>query len=93
MGEVWHLAQELEQRPGASKSRVTGTPQCALFFGTPFVIGAFTAWLYNARVQASLRNTQQVVLMTIGVVGGITQTTAAEGALCLFIATRQGSAA
>jgi uncharacterized membrane protein YhaH (DUF805 family) len=58
----------------------------ALFLGTPFVIGAVTAWLFNRRYPATSRETQQIVLMTMACVGGVTLVTAAEGALCLFMA-------
>ena len=58
----------------------------ALFLGTPFVVGAFTAWLFNRRYPASGSETQHIVFMTIACVGGVTLVTAAEGALCLFMA-------
>lgn len=58
----------------------------SLFLGTPFVIGALTAFLFNRRYPASGRETQQVVLMTLACVGGVALVTAAEGALCLLMA-------
>jgi uncharacterized membrane protein YhaH (DUF805 family)/putative flippase GtrA len=62
----------------------------SLFLGTPFVIGALTAFLFNRRYAASGRETQQVVLMTLGCVAGVTLLTAAEGALCLLMAAPLG---
>jgi uncharacterized membrane protein YhaH (DUF805 family) len=58
----------------------------ALFLGTPFVIGALTAWIFNRRYPASGRETQQIVLMTLACIAGVMLLTAAEGALCLFMA-------
>jgi uncharacterized membrane protein YhaH (DUF805 family) len=58
----------------------------SLFLGTPFVIGALTAWLFNRRYPASARETQQIVLMTLACVAGVTLLTAAEGAVCLLMA-------
>jgi uncharacterized membrane protein YhaH (DUF805 family) len=58
----------------------------SLFLGTPFVIGALTAYLFNRRYPASQRETQQIVLMTLGCVAGVTLLTAAEGAVCLLMA-------
>lgn len=62
----------------------------SLFLGTPFIIGALTAFLFNRRYPASARETQQVVLMTLGCVGGVMLVTAAEGALCLLMAAPLG---
>jgi len=58
----------------------------SLFIGTPFVIGAVTAFLFNRRYPASVRETLQVVAMTIFCVAGIAVMVAAEGALCLAMA-------
>lgn len=58
----------------------------SLFIGTPFVIGAVTAFLFNRRYPASVRETLQVVAMTIFCVAGIAMLVAAEGALCLAMA-------
>jgi uncharacterized membrane protein YhaH (DUF805 family) len=57
-----------------------------LFFGTPFVIGAITAFLFNRRYPASTRETQQIVLMTLACIAGVMVATAAEGAVCLLMA-------
>jgi hypothetical protein len=58
----------------------------ALFLGSPFVIGAITAWLFNRRYPASQRETRQIVLMTLACVGGVTMVFAIEGLLCLLMA-------
>jgi uncharacterized membrane protein YhaH (DUF805 family) len=58
----------------------------SLFLGTPFVIGALTAFLFNRSYPASSRETQEVMLMTLACVGGTALMTAAEGALCLAMA-------
>lgn len=58
----------------------------ALFFGMPFIVSFVTAWLFNRRYPSTSSETQQIVLMTISCVGGVTLLTAAEGALCLFMA-------
>jgi uncharacterized membrane protein YhaH (DUF805 family) len=58
----------------------------SLFLGTPFLIGAITAYLFNRRYPASFAETQSVVIMTIAIIGGVVLITAAEGALCLFMA-------
>lgn len=58
----------------------------SLFIGTPFVIGAVTAFLFNRRYPATFRETLQVVAMTIFCIAGITMLVAAEGALCLAMA-------
>jgi Predicted membrane protein len=58
----------------------------SLFLGTPFVIGAITAFLFNRRYPASGSETQQIVFMTLACVGGVLLVTAAEGALCLLMA-------
>jgi hypothetical protein len=62
----------------------------ALFIGMPFIVGAVTAWLFNRRYPATGRETQQVVIMTMACVGGVTLATAAEGALCLIMAAPLG---
>jgi uncharacterized membrane protein YhaH (DUF805 family) len=58
----------------------------SLFLGTPFLIGAITAFLFNRRYPASAAETHQVVFMTLGCLGGVILITAAEGALCLLMA-------
>ncbi len=63
--------------------RLYGT---SLFIGTPFVMGAVTAFLFNRRYPASVRETLQVVAMTTLCVAGIAMLMAVEGALCLAMA-------
>ncbi len=58
----------------------------SLFLGTPFVVGAVTAFLFNRRYPASRRETLDVVMMTIACIGGVALLTAAEGAICLLMA-------
>lgn len=58
----------------------------SLFLGTPFVVGALTAFLFNRRYPASARESQEIVLMTILCIGGVALVTAAEGAICLIMA-------
>jgi uncharacterized membrane protein YhaH (DUF805 family) len=58
----------------------------SLFLGTPFVIGALTAFLFNRRYPASRKETQEVVALTIAFIGVITLATAQEGAVCLVMA-------
>jgi uncharacterized membrane protein YhaH (DUF805 family) len=58
----------------------------ALFFGTPFVVGALTAFLFNRVYPARLRETQGVVVMTLLIIGGIAMLTAQEGAVCIAMA-------
>ncbi|MEP6779007.1 MAG: DUF805 domain-containing protein, partial [Gemmatimonadaceae bacterium] len=58
----------------------------SLFIGTPFVMGAATSFLFNRRYPASVRESLQVVAMTILCVAGIAMLTAVEGALCLIMA-------
>ena len=58
----------------------------ALFLGSPFVIGAVTAWLFNRRYPATQQETRHIVLMTVACLGGLVLLTAIEGALCLLMA-------
>ena len=62
----------------------------SLFLGTPFVIGALTAFLFNRHYAASERESQQVVAMTLACVAGVALVTAAEGAICLIMAAPLG---
>jgi uncharacterized membrane protein YhaH (DUF805 family) len=62
----------------------------SLFLGTPFVIGALTAYLFNRRYPASELESQQVVLFTLACVAGVAVVTAAEGAVCLLMAAPLG---
>lgn len=55
----------------------------ALFWGTPFVIGAVTAFLHNHRHARSLRETLIVVLLGQLVIGGSVLLFAIEGVVCV----------
>ena len=68
-----------------------GSYGVSLFLGTPFVIGALTSFLFNRRYPASMRETHEVVLMTLAVIGGVALLTAAEGAVCLLMAFPLGA--
>jgi uncharacterized membrane protein YhaH (DUF805 family) len=58
----------------------------SLFLGTPFIVGALTAFLFNRRYPASSKETQEVVALTIAFVGVVALATAQEGAVCLVMA-------
>lgn len=61
-----------------------------LFFGTPFAIGASTAFLFNRRYPASRRETFEVVAMTFALVAGVAIALGSEGAVCLIMALPLG---
>jgi uncharacterized membrane protein YhaH (DUF805 family) len=58
----------------------------ALFFGTPFGVGALTAFLFNRRYPASGRETAEVAAMTLALIAGATFLLGNEGAVCLLMA-------
>ncbi|MGH7629524.1 MAG: SRPBCC family protein [Gemmatimonadales bacterium] len=58
----------------------------ALFFGTPFAVGALTAFLFNRRYPASGRETVEVTAMTFAVLAGAIFLLGTEGAVCLLMA-------
>ena len=58
----------------------------ALFFGTPFGIGALTAFLFNRRYPASSRETGEVTAMTLALIAGAAFLLGSEGAICLLMA-------
>lgn len=58
----------------------------ALFLGTPFVMGAVTAFLFNRRYPASSAETLEVILLMLAFSGGLVMLVAMEGALCLAMA-------
>jgi uncharacterized membrane protein YhaH (DUF805 family) len=58
----------------------------ALFFGTPFAIGALTAFLFNRRYPASRQESAQVVLMTLLVTAGSLFLLGSEGMVCILMA-------
>ena len=57
-----------------------------IFFGTPFVVGAVTAFLFNRRYPAGLTETMQVVVMTFVFIAGALMLLAIEGLMCLLMA-------
>lgn len=58
----------------------------ALFFGTPFVMGAITAYRFNRREPSSIADTLKVMALSYLVVAGVLVFAAAEGAVCLLMA-------
>jgi uncharacterized membrane protein YhaH (DUF805 family) len=58
----------------------------ALFFGTPFAVGALTAFLFNRRYPASGRETVEVTTMTFALLAGTMFLLGTEGAVCLLMA-------
>ena len=58
----------------------------SLFFGTPFVVGAITAYLFNRRYAASSGETHEVALATVAIIGVSAWTFGSEGAVCLLMA-------
>jgi uncharacterized membrane protein YhaH (DUF805 family) len=63
----------------------------ALFFGTPFVIGAVTAFVYNRGALGTLRQTLQLVMLTMGIIAGVVLMVQLEGLLCLLMAAPLGA--
>jgi len=62
----------------------------AVFMGTPFVIGLFTAYLLRRRYPATLRDTFEVVGMTVILVAGSAFVIGFEGAVCLLMVAPLG---
>jgi uncharacterized membrane protein YhaH (DUF805 family) len=62
----------------------------ALFFGTPFVIGAVTAFVFNRGALTTLRQTLQLVLLTMAIIAGVVLMVQLEGLLCLLMAAPLG---
>ena len=58
----------------------------ALFFATPFGIGALTAFLLNRRFLVSRRQTIQLVLLTMSLLGAVLLLFGREGAVCIAMA-------
>jgi uncharacterized membrane protein YhaH (DUF805 family) len=58
----------------------------ALFVGTPFVMGAVTAFLFNRRYPATRKETHEVTLLMLAFFGGLAMLFAIEGLLCLAMA-------
>ena len=62
----------------------------ALFFGTPFAIGALTAFLFNRRYPASRQESAQVTMMTLLLTAGSLFLLGNEGVVCLLMALPLG---
>jgi hypothetical protein len=62
----------------------------ALFFGTPFAMGALTAFIFNCRYPATTFETIQVTMSLFIFVGGALFLLAFEGAVCIFMAVPIG---
>lgn len=58
----------------------------SLFLGTPFLLGVVTAFLFNRRHPGTLRETLQVVVMTLALSTGVIFLLGWEGAVCLVMA-------
>jgi uncharacterized membrane protein YhaH (DUF805 family) len=58
----------------------------ALFFATPFGIGAITAWSLNRTASASRGQTTRLVLMTLGLLAALLLGFGREGAVCIAMA-------
>lgn len=59
----------------------------SLFLGTPFLIGVVTAFLFNRRHPSGIRDTLQVVAMTLALTLGVVFLLGREGAICLVMAS------
>jgi uncharacterized membrane protein YhaH (DUF805 family) len=57
----------------------------ALFLGTPFVMGAVTAFLFNRRYPASARESFEVVLLMLAFSAGLVMLVAIEGLFCVLM--------
>lgn len=64
----------------------------ALFFGTPFVIGAVTAFVFARGALVTLAETLKLVLLTMAVIAGVVLMVQLEGLLCLLMAAPLGVA-
>jgi hypothetical protein len=58
----------------------------AVFFGTPLVAGAFTAFTYNFREGQSVVRTLCVAMLPVLCLGGLLLLLALEGAICILMA-------
>lgn len=57
-----------------------------VFFGAPFVVGAVSAYVYNRSYAAETKETRQVVLLTLALIGLSTIAFAIEGLVCVLMA-------
>lgn len=58
----------------------------ALFLGTPFLVGAISAFLLNRHAATSMGETVYMVLLSLLAAGGVLLLTAAEGFVCIVMA-------
>ncbi len=58
----------------------------ALFFATPFGIGAISAWSLNRRAAATQWQTTQLVMLTLGLLAALLVGLGREGAVCIAMA-------
>jgi len=65
---------------------VVGTYGAVLFFGTPFIMGASSAYLFNQGHPRTQSSTVSVALACIGISAGCTLLFALEGVLCVAMA-------
>lgn len=59
----------------------------SFFLGTPFVVGAISAYIFNRRYDATQGETIQVVLLTLAASIGLMFAFGFEGAICLLMAS------
>lgn len=64
----------------------------SLFLGTPFIVGLVTAFALCRRYPASVRETVEVVIMTLLLLAGASFMFGIEGAICLLMAAPLGLA-
>ena len=69
---------------------VFGVYGTTLFAATPFVMGAVSAYVFNAGQQRSTGNTLLVAMATVSIAGGVILLFALEGVLCLAMAAPLG---
>jgi hypothetical protein len=62
----------------------------AVFMGTPFVLGVATAYFLRRRYPASVRETHEVVALTVVVLAGAAFLVGFEGAVCLLMVAPLG---
>lgn len=63
-----------------------GVYGASLFLGTPFLMGVVTAFLFNRKHPGGVRDTLQVVAMTLALTAGVIFILGSEGAICLVMA-------
>jgi uncharacterized membrane protein YhaH (DUF805 family) len=58
----------------------------AMFLGTPFAVGALSAYVLNRSYRATLSEMCQVVILTMVLIGGAALAVGWEGAICIVLA-------